>query len=134
VSLCTDLLGADSDAVRELKQLFRLADGYGISDWLQFDASVVRGLAYYTGTVFEVSAMYYSCRAFRMLTRGRSFGELLRRKVSLECLLWAWSRRTYDSLFPYGGMGLCEDEKEFELLSHRGVCGACLLSWNNSGL
>ena len=27
---------------------------YGIADWLQFDASVVRGLAYYTGTVFEV--------------------------------------------------------------------------------
>jgi hypothetical protein len=57
VFLCTDLLGADSDAVRELKQLFRLADGYGISDWLQFDASVVRGLAYYTGTVFEVSVV-----------------------------------------------------------------------------
>ncbi|GAQ86789.1 Histidyl-tRNA synthetase [Klebsormidium nitens] len=48
-----DLLGADSDAVRELKQLFALADGYGIADWLQFDASVVRGLAYYTGVVFE---------------------------------------------------------------------------------
>lgn len=49
-----ELLGADSDAVRELKHLFRLADGYGIADWLQFDASVVRGLAYYTGVVFEV--------------------------------------------------------------------------------
>lgn len=67
--MCTDLLGADSDAVRELKQLFRLADGYRISDWLQFDASVVRGLAYYTGTVFEVSAPYYCWATFKMLTK-----------------------------------------------------------------
>jgi len=48
------LIGADSGAVAELKQLFALAEGYGIQDWLRFDASVVRGLAYYTGTVFEV--------------------------------------------------------------------------------
>ena len=40
--------------MEELKQLFALAEGYGIQDWLRFDASVVRGLAYYTGTVFEV--------------------------------------------------------------------------------
>ena len=48
------LVGAESGAVTELKQLFALAEGYGIKDWLRFDASVVRGLAYYTGTVFEV--------------------------------------------------------------------------------
>lgn len=47
------LIGAESGAVAELKQLFALAEGYGIQDWLRFDASVVRGLAYYTGTVFE---------------------------------------------------------------------------------
>ena len=27
--------------------------GYGFADWLVFDATVVRGLAYYTGVVFE---------------------------------------------------------------------------------
>jgi ATP phosphoribosyltransferase regulatory subunit HisZ len=34
---------------------FRVAcgAGYGYADWLVFDATVVRGLAYYTGTVFE---------------------------------------------------------------------------------
>ncbi len=26
---------------------------YGLSDWVEFDAKVVRGLAYYSGTVFE---------------------------------------------------------------------------------
>jgi len=29
------------------------AKTYGFADWLVFDASVVRGLAYYTGIVFE---------------------------------------------------------------------------------
>lgn len=48
-----DLLTADIGAVEELQQLFALADAYGFSDWLVFDVSVVRGLAYYTGTVFE---------------------------------------------------------------------------------
>lgn len=46
-------LGAAGDAVSDLKQLFSLADKYGFSEWIQFDASVVRGLAYYTGIVFE---------------------------------------------------------------------------------
>jgi len=46
-------LGEDCEAVAELRRLFALAEGYGYSDWLQFDFSVVRGLAYYTGTVFE---------------------------------------------------------------------------------
>jgi histidyl-tRNA synthetase len=33
--------------------LLLLRAGYGYADWLVFDATVVRGLAYYTGTVFE---------------------------------------------------------------------------------
>jgi histidyl-tRNA synthetase len=47
------LIGEEHEAVKELARLFALADGYGIADWLQFDASVVRGLSYYTGIVFE---------------------------------------------------------------------------------
>mmetsp|Transcript_15565 Transcript_15565/g.35388 ORF Transcript_15565/g.35388 Transcript_15565/m.35388 type:complete len:577 (-) Transcript_15565:95-1825(-) len=43
----------ESPEVKELRQLFELAADYGYGDWLQFDASVVRGLAYYTGVVFE---------------------------------------------------------------------------------
>jgi len=43
----------ESDEVKELRTLFELAADYGYADWLQFDASVVRGLAYYTGVVFE---------------------------------------------------------------------------------
>ncbi|KAH7669643.1 Histidine-tRNA ligase/ATP phosphoribosyltransferase regulatory subunit protein [Dioscorea alata] len=48
-----DVLGPNAEAVADLKQLFSLAENYGYSQWIQFDASVVRGLAYYTGIVFE---------------------------------------------------------------------------------
>nr|GMD90599.1 histidine--tRNA ligase, chloroplastic/mitochondrial [Ipomoea batatas] len=46
-------LGTDAEALADLKKLFSLAEKYGYSEWIQFDASVVRGLAYYTGIVFE---------------------------------------------------------------------------------
>jgi len=48
-----DILPPDSMAVSELERLFQLLESYGISEWTTFDASVVRGLAYYTGPVFE---------------------------------------------------------------------------------
>jgi histidyl-tRNA synthetase len=50
------ILGPEAEAVKELRELFKLAKGYGYEDWLQFDASIVRGLAYYTGIVFEGKA------------------------------------------------------------------------------
>ena len=45
--------GVDPESVDEMRRLFDLAGTYGIADYLIFDASVVRGLAYYTGIVFE---------------------------------------------------------------------------------
>jgi len=49
-----ELAGAEGkEAVEELETLFETAKAYGFDDWLIFDASVVRGLAYYTGIVFE---------------------------------------------------------------------------------
>jgi histidyl-tRNA synthetase len=46
-------LGAGSAALADLRRLFELLDAYGVADRAAFDASVVRGLAYYTGIVFE---------------------------------------------------------------------------------
>ncbi len=37
----------------ELTRFFAAADALGISDYVRFDGSIVRGLLYYTGTVFE---------------------------------------------------------------------------------
>ncbi len=45
--------GTDSEAIAELERLFELLDAQGVADRVTFDASVVRGLAYYTGVVFE---------------------------------------------------------------------------------
>jgi len=42
-----------SRALEELRRLFQELDAYGCRNWVVFDASVVRGLAYYTGIVFE---------------------------------------------------------------------------------
>ena len=47
------VLGAESAALAELRELWNLAEAYGYADWLVLDTSVVRGLAYYTGIVFE---------------------------------------------------------------------------------
>ena len=46
-------LDKSSSAISELNTLFEIIEAYGMSEWVQFDASVVRGLAYYTGSVFE---------------------------------------------------------------------------------
>jgi len=46
-------LGDDSPALKELNNFIMLCEAYGIEDWIVLDASVVRGLAYYTGIVFE---------------------------------------------------------------------------------
>jgi histidyl-tRNA synthetase len=51
-----EVLGKDSPVMVEFRDLWTYAKAYGFDDWLQFDASVVRGLAYYTGIVFEAFA------------------------------------------------------------------------------
>lgn len=55
--MIAERLGTSGQAVGELKQLFALAEKFGYSEWIQFDASIVRGLAYYTGIVFEVCVL-----------------------------------------------------------------------------
>ena len=67
-------LGDGSPAVFELASLFSLIDSYGISDWVAFDASVVRGLAYYKGPVFEAHDRAGELRA---IVGGGRFDRLL---------------------------------------------------------
>jgi len=52
-----DFAGADKnakEAIGELKKLFEYLYLMGICEFCRFDISVVRGLAYYTGIVFEI--------------------------------------------------------------------------------
>jgi histidyl-tRNA synthetase len=62
-----------SRAVADLRRLFELLDAYGIADRVDFDASVVRGLAYYTGIVFEA---FDAGRKLRALCGGGRYDRL----------------------------------------------------------
>jgi len=53
IEALAEIVGAESEALKEVQRLFDLAKEYGFGDYLIFDASVVRGLAYYTGIVWE---------------------------------------------------------------------------------
>jgi histidyl-tRNA synthetase len=65
---------ADSRARRDLERLFELLDAYGVADRVEFDASIVRGLAYYTGVVFEA---FDADRKLRALCGGGRYDRLL---------------------------------------------------------
>jgi histidyl-tRNA synthetase len=67
-------LGGESIAVSELNLLFNSIDSYGISEWVEFDASIVRGLAYYTGAVFEAHDREGK---FRAICGGGRYDKLL---------------------------------------------------------
>ena len=58
----------------EVQSFFDLVKAYGFGDWVQFDASVVRGLAYYTGIVFEC---FDRAGKFRAICGGGRYDELL---------------------------------------------------------
>jgi len=64
----------DSPARTDLLRLFELLDAYGVADRVEFDASIVRGLAYYTGVVFEA---FDSGRKLRALCGGGRYDQLL---------------------------------------------------------
>ncbi len=47
------LLGSNAQGIIDLKTIFTVLEAYGMKEWFVFDPSIVRGLAYYTGIVFE---------------------------------------------------------------------------------
>ena len=60
------VVGTDSDtdeAIEDLKAVFAVLESMGVSDYCVFDPSIVRGLAYYTGVVFEVHDIVGGLRA-----------------------------------------------------------------------
>ncbi len=65
---------SDSPAIADLRRLFELLDAYGIAQYVDFDASVVRGLAYYTGVVFEA---HDAERKLRAVCGGGRYDRLL---------------------------------------------------------
>jgi len=70
----TRLLGRDNQALKQLQQLNDLLAVYGLTDCVVFDISVVRGLSYYTGVVFEA---FDTAREFRAIFGGGRYDNLL---------------------------------------------------------
>jgi histidyl-tRNA synthetase len=63
-------------ALAELDTLFSLLGAHGVSDWVRFDPTVVRGLAYYTGVVYEV---FDAGRSLRAIAGGGRYDDLLQK-------------------------------------------------------
>jgi histidyl-tRNA synthetase len=57
-----------------LQEFFGILDSMGLKDFIQFDLSIVRGLAYYTGTVFEA---FDRKGKFRAICGGGRYDKLL---------------------------------------------------------
>jgi histidyl-tRNA synthetase len=58
----------------ELRQVFATAEAMGLADYLVYDASIVRGLDYYTGPVFEA---YDRARTSRAIFGGGRYDNLV---------------------------------------------------------
>jgi len=64
----------DTQGIDELQNLMEMMEKAGFSDYLQFDISIVRGLSYYTGAVFEVNS---PAKQHRAICGGGRYDSLL---------------------------------------------------------
>ena len=62
------------NALKDLQDLFALLEGYNMSTYVSFDIGIVRGLAYYTGIVFEV---FDKKRDLRAIAGGGRYDKLV---------------------------------------------------------
>ena len=97
---------ADSPARRSCARLFELLDAYGLADRVVFDASIVRGLAYYTGIVFEA---FDAGRSLRAICGGGRYDRLLE----------TWAARPPAVGFGFGDVVIAE------LLADKGLLPDC---------
>ena len=58
-----------------LARYFEYLEALGVADWVEFDLSIVRGLAYYTGIVFE---LFDAKRELRAICGGGRYESLLK--------------------------------------------------------
>lgn len=61
--------------LERMERYERLMEAHGLRDWVRFDLSIVRGLAYYTGIVFE---LFDRKGEFRAICGGGRYDSLLR--------------------------------------------------------
>ncbi|HKW49668.1 MAG TPA: histidine--tRNA ligase [Gemmatimonadaceae bacterium] len=66
---------AVADRIAELERYYSYLEDLGVADWVQLDLSIVRGLAYYTGIVFE---LFDAQGEFRAICGGGRYDNLLK--------------------------------------------------------
>lgn len=69
--------GGPLDAVGQIGELLKQLSAFGVLPYCRFDMTIVRGLAYYTGPVFEASARKVGLRALAGGGRYDNLTELL---------------------------------------------------------
>jgi histidyl-tRNA synthetase len=62
------------EEIRRMREYMGFLDALGVGDWVDFDLSIVRGLAYYTGKVFE---LFDAKGEFRAICGGGRYDDLL---------------------------------------------------------
>lgn len=62
-------IAGDAPAAGQFREFWQYLDAFGVADWCVYDLKIVRGLAYYTGIVFEAHARQHDLRA--LLGGGR---------------------------------------------------------------
>jgi histidyl-tRNA synthetase len=68
-------LSGGTEAVAPLRATVGALEAMGLGDWLEIDFTIVRGLAYYTGTVFE---LFDAGRSLRAICGGGRYDTLLK--------------------------------------------------------
>jgi histidyl-tRNA synthetase len=101
-------LPADDLTLLEVQGLFNLARAIGIDQWLEFDASVVRGLSYYTGLVFE--GFFKSGSIKRAVCGGGRYDNLLQS--------YGHNKRVPAIGFGFGDVVILEVLEELKLLTN----------------
>jgi histidyl-tRNA synthetase len=67
-------LGVPAEPLAPLVQVVGALEAMGLAEFVEVDCSIVRGLAYYTGTVFE---LFDAARSLRAIAGGGRFDHLL---------------------------------------------------------
>lgn len=65
---------SEIEPIKEIERLFEYLRNLGFCDYVEFDISVVRGLAYYTGVVFEI---FDKKRTMRAIAGGGRYDKLV---------------------------------------------------------
>jgi len=62
------------ETITHMREYMNFLDALGVGEWIEFDLSIVRGLAYYTGKVFE---LFDAKGEFRAICGGGRYDDLL---------------------------------------------------------